>query len=327
MASTKLEGRNILVVSLVVSVLLLVIKFVAWALTHSNTIMTDALESIVNVIAGVLVLYSYVYAQRPKDHDHPNGHGKIEFLSAGIEGGLILFMGISMISKAIYNHFYPVVLEKLDFGIALILLTGIINYGLSYFLARQAQQENSLSIQANSEHLKSDAYSSFAMVIGLALIYTSGWDWIDNLMAALMGAIISVTGYRLLRKAVAGIMDETDPALVKQIVQGIEQRRQDNWVDIHNFRLIKYGTDLHIDCHLTLPWYFNTRSAHDEVKCFEEMVEQICETPVELFIHVDPCEDFCCKICQKKDCRQRLNAPQKRINWTVENVTNNQKHS
>ncbi|MFK8101061.1 MAG: cation diffusion facilitator family transporter [Saprospiraceae bacterium] len=320
------RGRNLLIVSLIVSIALLVLKFWAWALTHSNTIMTDALESIVNVIAGGLVLFSYLYAQRPKDRNHPNGHGKIEFLSAGIEGGLILFAGISIIGKAIYNYYYPVALEKLDFGIGLIFLTGLINYILGHFLFRQGQKENSLSMLANSEHLKSDAYSSFAMVLGLGLIYFSQLDWIDNLMAIAFGVIILLTGYRLIRKAIAGVMDETDPKLVQEIIAKIEQQRQENWVDMHNFRLIQYGTDLHIDCHLTLPWYFDTRSSHDEVKQFEELVENICERPVELFIHVDPCEHFSCKLCQKNNCSQRLHAAEKRISWTVENVIANEKH-
>ena len=326
MKYSKFKGQNLLIIALVTSLILMLLKFLAWGITHSNTILTDALESIVNVIAGAFVLFSYTYAQRPKDSDHPNGHGKIEFLSAGLEGGLIVVAGISIIGKAVYNYFYPVELEQLDLGIILIFVTGIVNYILSILLAKQGEKEKSFSIKANSDHLKSDAYSSFAMIVGLGMIYLWDWNWLDNLIAVVFGVIILFTGYGLIRKAIAGVMDETDPSLVKKIVAEIEERRKDNWVDVHNFRLIKYGTDLHIDCHLTLPWYFDTRSSHDEVKAFEKIMEDICDRPVELFIHVDPCEDFCCKICQKKDCTQRLEPMQKRVSWTIENVISNQKH-
>ncbi len=313
--------------AIVIGLLLMGAKFYAWWLTHSNAILTDALESIINVLAGLFALYSLILAMKPRDENHPYGHGKIEFLSAGFEGGLIFIAGLIIIGKGIYNLIYPQTLEKLDVGIILVLISGLINYLLGHFLERQGKWSNSFILVADGKHLKSDAYSSAGLLVGLILIYFTNITWLDNLTAILFGGIILYTGFKLVRTSVAGIMDEADYQLIENMVKFLDEHRRDNWIDVHNFRVIKYGATLHIDCHLTLPWYFTTRQSHEEVKLFEEVIAQNMGSPVELFVHVDPCEPpGNCTICRKADCEMRQAALRNNVQWTLANIMKDQKH-
>ncbi len=306
---------------------ILIVKWIAWAMTNSNAILTDAMESIINVAASTFALYSLSLAAKPRDDNHPYGHGKIEFIAAGLEGGLILIAGLLIFSKAIYNFFQPQTLVALDVGIGVTAITGLLNYWLGQRLLHTGRRYHSLTLMADGRHLLSDAYSSLGLVLGLFLVYLTDLIWLDNVLALIFGVVILVTGYRLVRTSTAGIMDEADPGLIDTLIEDINQERSENWIDIHNFRVIKYGATLHIDCHLTLPWYFDVREAHDEVKAFEELTERCCAVPVELFIHTDPCEDeLSCRLCSKSDCAHRLAEFQKRVEWHAGNVMHNQKH-
>ena len=324
----KKQKKNISIqsIALGVGILLLLIKFAAYFLTHSNAILTDALESIINVVAGSVALMSLIFAALPKDRNHPYGHGKIEFLSAGFEGTLILIAGFSIIGKSIYNLYYPNELYALDMGIALTALAGFINYLLGIMMVRQGKKSHSMTLVAGGEHLKSDAYSTIGLVLGLGLIFLTHWFWIDNVIAVLFGTLIATTGGQIIRKAIAGIMDETDDFLLEEILEHINENRQDDWIDIHNLRVIKYGSALHIDCHLTLPWYWNLQKSHDEVHAFEEMLKMGTEKELEIFIHSDPCLPKSCQLCLKKDCKMRQFDFQQKIEWTLDNVLLNKKH-
>jgi len=309
-----------------ISVLLLVAKFVAYYLTNSVSILSDALESIVNVAAGFIGLYSLYVAALPRDQNHPYGHGKAEFISAAIEGTLILSAGAIIIYKAIRSFIAPVDLEKLDYGIYLVAAAAIVNYAVGFITERKGKNSNSLALIASGKHLKSDSYSTFGIITGLVLIYFTGKDWIDPVIAILVGIIIIFTGYKILRRSIAGIMDEADIELLKKIVDLLNKNKKENWIDLHNLRVIKYGSILHIDCHLTVPWYLNVQEAHDEVNALSSLVRKEFGELVELFVHVDSCEEKPCKICNKQNCNVRKHNFEKRIDWTLENVLQNQKH-
>lgn len=313
--------------AVLVGLLLLGVKFVAYFWTNSNAILTDALESIVNVLAGVFTLASLYFAARPKDRNHPYGHGKIEFLSAAFEGGLIVLAGVSMMVKAAYNLFNPIEIKGLDIGIGLIAVAGLVNYGMGWLLIRQGEQGNSLALKAGGQHLQSDAYSTVGLLVGLALMYFTQVYWLDHLMAIVFGGIIGATGFQILRKALAGIMDEYDKDLLQSLVKFLNKNRKDNWIDVHNLRIIQYGEAIHIDCHLTLPWYFDLRMVHDEVEAFEDLVRSDTPRSVELFVHTDPCESpAACGICSKQDCKVRQMEFQQRVDWTLDNVLENRRH-
>ncbi len=329
MPHTKQYQKNIRwqLLAIIVGLLLMAAKFVAWWLTNSNAILTDALESIINVVAGGIALYSLILSMKPRDENHPYGHGKVEFISAGFEGGLIFIAGIIIIGKGIYNLIHPQEIGQIDTGIVLVAVSGLVNYMLGYLLQRQGQQSNSLILIADGKHLKSDAYSSLGLVAGLALIYFTKLAWVDNVTAIIFGGIILYTGFKLVRESVAGIMDEADYQLIDRLVRFLEENKADNWIDIHNFRVIKYGPTLHIDCHLTVPWYFQVRDSHREVEKMEQLISQNYATPVEMFIHVEPCEPpGACAICRKADCKVREVPHRASITWTLENIMRNQKH-
>jgi cation diffusion facilitator family transporter len=324
----KTQSENLQVQKWVagISVILLIAKFFAYYLTHSVSILTDALESIVNVGAGFIGLYSLYVAAKPRDKDHPYGHGKAEFLSAAIEGTLITSAGAIIIYKAIRSFITPVELQKIDYGISLVAATAVVNFIVGFITEKKGQKSNSLALISSGKHLKSDSYSTFGIIAGLILIYLTELKWIDPAVAIIFGLIIIFTGYKILRRSIAGIMDEADIELLKKIVDLLNKNRRENWVDLHNLRVIKYGSVLHIDCHLTVPWYLNVHEAHNEVEALSALVRQEFGESVELFVHVDGCLPFSCKVCNKQNCNERKHNFEKRIDWTLENVLQDKKH-
>ncbi|WP_448518735.1 cation diffusion facilitator family transporter [Rhodoflexus sp.] len=322
----QLSKKQLLTAALIIGSVLAVVKFATYYLTSSDAVFTDALESLVNVVAGAVALYSVTISAKPRDKEHPYGHGKIEFLSSGLEAVLIMLAGGATIVKAIYGFWQPDSISALDIGIILTIVTGSINYGMGFYLRQQGRKMHSPSLQADGEHLMSDGYTSLGLIIGLFLILLTGWEWIDGLMAIIFGGLIIHNGWQIFRHAISGVMDETDEALATEVIAVLEQERRPNWIDVHNLRIIKYGPRLHIDCHLTLPWYLNVEQAHDEIKAVEDIVNMAMENRVEIFIHTDPCIKSSCAICTLTNCAVR-NAPFiRKVEWTKEVVMHNSKH-
>jgi cation diffusion facilitator family transporter len=309
-----------------ISILLLVIKFVAYYITHSVSILTDALESIVNVAAGFIGLYSLYLSAQPRDKNHPYGHGKAEFISAAVEGSLILSAGTLTIYKAIKNLFYPIHISMIDYGIALVAITAVVNYVTGFLCERQGNRNQSLALIASGKHLKSDCYSTLGIIAGLVLIYFTHIIWLDSVVAILFGGLILFTGYRILRRSIAGIMDEADTELLNKLVRLLNTNRKNNWVDLHNLRIIKYGSVLHVDCHLTVPWYLNIHEAHKEVDELGRLIRNEFGEAIELFVHSDACLYTQCAICLKDECPVRQHVFEKRITWTLGNILQNKKH-
>ena len=310
----------------VVSVLLLSVKFIAYYSTHSVAILTDALESIVNVAAGFIGLYSLYVAAKPRDDDHPYGHGKAEFLSAAVEGTLIGSAGAIILYKGTQHIINPVELHKIDYGIWLVAATAVVNFIVGYFCLQTGKKNNSLALMASGKHLQADTWSTVGIIAGLLLLYFTGYKWIDSTVAILFGGYIIFTGYSILRRSIAGIMDEADTKLLTRLVQVLNSNRKENWVDLHNLRVIKYGSVLHMDCHLTVPWYLNVHEAHREIDALAELVRNEFGESLELFVHSDGCLPFSCRICNKANCSERKNNFEQRIVWSLENISQNKKH-
>lgn len=309
-----------------ISLVLLAVKFFAYYLTHSVAVLTDAFESIVNVAAGFIGLYSLYIAAKPRDINHPYGHGKAEFLSAAVEGTLILSAGAIIIYKAIQNLLHPVELESIDKGLILVGATAVINLVLGWIGIKKGQKNNSLALIASGRHLISDSFSTFGIIAGLLLIFFTGKVWIDGAVAILFGGIIIYMGYKILRRSIAGIMDEADVELLTRMVQVLNTNRRENWVDLHNLRVIKYGSVLHVDCHLTMPWYLNIHEAHAEIDILASLIRKEFGESLELFVHSDGCLYIQCPICIKTDCPVRQHKFEKKIEWTLENIIQNKKH-
>ena len=309
-----------------VSLALLLIKLFAYYLTNSVSVLTDALESIVNVVAGFFGLYSLQLSAKPKDVDHPYGHGKIEFISAAVEGVMISAAALFILFESIRNIITPVPLQQLDKGILLIAGAGIVNLFLGLWCNRTGKKNNSLALRASGKHLLSDTYTTAGIVAGLVLLFLTGIPWLDSAVAILFGCIIFYTGFRIVRASVAGIMDERDNELLRKMIVALDSERSKNWIDIHNIRIIKYGSTLHIDCHLTVPWYLNVHEAHDEIDKLGNLVRKEFGHAIELFVHSDGCLPISCAICIKDDCPVRHHPFQRRIKWTVQNMERDEKH-
>ncbi|MBL7703149.1 MAG: cation transporter [Ferruginibacter sp.] len=308
------------------SVFLLIAKVFAWFITGSVAILTDAFESIVNVVAGLIGVYSLYISAKPKDQDHPYGHGKAEFISAAIEGSLITIAGFIIIYEAINNLIHPHNIQQLDYGIILVAVTGFINYFAGAVCITTGKKNNSLALISSGKHLQTDTWSTLGIVAGLILIRITNLVWLDSVVAIAFSVFIIFTGYKILRSSIAGIMDEADTELLKKMVQTLNENRRVKWIDLHNLRVIKYGSTIHIDCHLTVPWYLNVHEAHKEVDAVSALVKNEFGESVELFIHTDGCLEFSCRICSKFECTVRQHDFEKKIEWTMENVSSNHKH-
>jgi len=314
-------------ITLLVSITILAIKFFTYFLTNSNAILTDALESVVNVVAGGFALYSVYYASKPKDENHPYGHGKIEFLSAGVEGGMITLAGGAMIIKGVFAFFTKDKVSQADVGAYLSAFSGLLNYLMGTYLIKKGKLYNSATMTADGKHLISDTISSIGLVAGLFVIYVTKTDWVDYVITIVFGGFIMYTGIKLVIESVTNLLDKADESRLNELVQLLNKNRSDKWIDIHNLRALKYGSHLHVDCHITLPWYNTLEESHNEVSAVENLIRKNTEQEIEFFIHADPCLPTSCPICSIKDCAHRKAPFVKRFEWDLKNLLPDKKHS
>lgn len=311
----------------VFGIILFIGKLVAWKLTNSDAVFSDAMESIVNVISAFMGLYSLHLAAKPKDEDHPYGHGKVEFVTSGIEGALIAIAGIMIIYEGINSLLTGKVLDKLDWGILIIAATAVINYILGYISVKKGRRENSLVLISSGKHLQSDTVTTLGVVISLVVVYFTKIYWLDSVVALIFGLYIIFVGYKIVRRSLSGIMDEQDPDLLNQIVSILEENRRTEWIDIHNMKIQQFGASLHIDAHITLPWYYSLRDAHKEMENVIMLLAKNTQRSVEFNFHMDDCKSISCPICQIMDCPVRERDFVKRVQWTPENMTRVEKHT
>ncbi len=315
-------------VVLAIGVGLMAVKFIAWRVTGSNAILSDALESIVNVVAGGFALYSLVLAAKPKDREHPYGHGKVEFISAMLEGSMVALAGLVIIYRAVMAWIQGNEVSNISEGMLLIGTTGLVNFGMGMLLRSRGRRTHSFIMEASGLHLLSDAWTTAALLLGLGAIWITGIHGLDSLFAVGFAVYIIWQGANMVRRSVGGIMDETDMAVAGDLVRIIEEHRKEAWIDMHNFRVIKYGSTLHIDAHVTLPWYFTLEAGHHEISELADLVRDSSGRQVEFFIHMDPCvPPASCTICQIFDCPVRQAPFQRKIPWTLDRVLKDLKHS
>lgn len=310
----------------ILSVVLFLVKIGAYYVTNSVSILTDALESIVNVVAGGIGLFSLYVAAKPSDEEHPYGHGKAEFVSAAIEGTLIISAGALILYETARSLIEENVLVKLDSGLILVASTAVVNYIAGLVCLRVGRRNQSLALQASGRHLLTDTYSTIAIVVGLLIMLFTGLFWLDKLIAGGMALFIIYTGYKIVRLSMAGIMDEQDMRLLQKLVDTLNKHRRVNWIDLHNLRIIKYGSRLHIDCHLTVPWYLNIREAHDEIDALTDFVRSEFGDKVEFFVHTDGCVPFSCRLCDKFECEVRCHPFEHKVEWRLDNLLRDRKH-
>lgn len=312
---------------LAVGAALMGFKFVAYYFTGSGAILTDAVESIVNVLAGSFALYSLYYAAKPKDEDHPYGHGKIEFLSTGVEGGMVFLAGFAMMIQGVLSFFQPHEVEHIGLGLAITVFSGAVNFLLARVLVRKGNRLHSSSMVADGRHLMTDTLSSAGVLVGLLLIWLTDQFWIDYVITVLLGGFITYTGFQLIREAVTNLLDKADYGRIEHLIKVLNGKRKDSWIDIHNLRVVKYGSVMHVDCHMTLPWYFTLEEAHAEVDAVDKLATAELSHEIEFFIHSDPCLPKSCSICSMQNCQVRQHPLVKKLQWDMSNVLPDRKHT
>ena len=312
--------------SLVVSIGLVAAKFYAYHLTASQAVLTDALESIINVFTSGFALYSLYLAGLPKDENHPYGHGKVEYLSIGFEGALIFIAGAFILYSATLSFLHPHSVARPDWGVLLLASTAVVNLGVGLLLVRTGRRLKSVALVGDGQHLYIDALTSIVSSVALVLVAFTGIVRFDSGGALLLGGFILVNGWRMVRRSVSGLMDETDTAIVAEVIAELQAQRRAPWIDVHNLRVQRYGANLHIDCHMQMPYYFTLEQVHTQLHDIEELIRTRFAVEVEMFVHADPCTFAACSLCLMPDCPVRQHPLQHEVQWNVHNAVKNERH-
>lgn len=291
--------------ALVTGTLVFAVKLWAWWLTGSAAVLSDALESIVNVVAGGLLLYSLHVSIRPADRDHPYGHGKVEFFSAGVEGTLIGVAALLIATEAVRQLVAGPRLRQLDVGLVLVTAATAANATLGWYLIRVGRRVHSLALVADGKHLLTDVVTSVGVIAGLAAVRITGWDVLDPVVAVAVALHILRTGWELVRQAVGGLMDEADPGSLHRMVEALEDAREPWCIDAHSLRAWRSGHTQHVDLHLVVPRYFDADRLHEISDRVEDVLLAAAGLPGEAIVHFDPCRPRHCAGCAVDPCPVR----------------------
>ena len=306
--------------ALIVSVVLTVVKFVGWRVTMSQAVYSDFLESIVNIVAGIMAIFVVRYAAKPADRDHPYGHGKIEYFSAAFEGGLIAFAALMIFFEAFPILFEPRALDQLGVGAAIVFGCGVANLILGTWLKRVGRRVGSPAIVANGEHIVSDFYTSAGVTAGLIIASITGLSWIDPLVAILVGAQLGWTGLRVVRHSVGGLLDEEDVAFLRDFSKALSRVDFGGVIQVHRVRIMRSGRYHHIDAHVVVPEFWDVAEAHDRTEKFEERLLAEYPQPGDLRFHIDPCRRAYCRHCDVPNCPIRRHPFEKRLKVDFESM-------
>jgi cation diffusion facilitator family transporter len=273
--------------------------------TGSTAVYSDALESVVNVVAAALLLYSVRLASLPPDRNHPYGHGKVEFFSAGVEGALIGVAALAIVWEALHELWIGPRLRRIDLALIGTAALAGANALLGVYLIRLGERTDSLALEADGRHLLTDVATSAGVVAGLGVVRFTGLLWLDPLVAIGVALNILRVGYQLVRRAVGGLMDEADPDRLYAIVEGLRASREPWWIDVHGLRAWRSGRTHHVDLHLAVPRYFDADRLHDEGEALERAIRGAIGIGTELIVHFDPCRPRLCPSCAVSSCPVR----------------------
>lgn len=322
-ADENFEFQKIIVV---LGFTLLIIKYVAYWLTGSVAIFTDATESIVNVVAACIGIYALYLSAKPADRNHPFGHGKIEIISSAIEGTMIMAAGLLILYETVQSFINPVdEIQELDIGLVLIALAAAANFIVGRAAIAKGKRNRSPALEASGRHLCSDTYSSVGILIGLVIVYVAQWmgydaRWLDSSIAAIFGVIIIYTGVRVIKKAMDDVMDAADAGLLDEVASTIRGYRHDDWIDVRNLRLIKYGPRIYVDLKVVFPREMTVEEVGREDEEIREAVREKYGDSVEASITPVPCTPSHCAVCGR-DCHCRSRDFVGKVEWTTETMT------
>ena len=291
--------------SLTVGAVVFAAKVAAWIVTGSVAVFSDAMESIVNVVAALLLVWSLRMAAQPADRDHPYGHGRAEFLSAGAEGALILVAAVLIGVQALRDLVEGATPQRLDTGIALVAGASLLNAGLGVHLLRTGRRTHSLALVADGRHILTDVWTSVGVLVGLIAVELTGRLWLDPVVALAVAANIVRVGWQLVSRAVGGLLDEADEALLAKLAAALEAGRPPEWIDVHGLRAWRSGAEAHVDLHLVVPRYFDAERLHRVQEAVEARLQEAAAVPAEAVVHFDPCRPHECPRCAMPACPVR----------------------
>ena len=316
-SDTNFEFQKVIAI---VGVSLMAIKFFAYYLTGSVAILTDALESIVNVIAAFVGLFALYLSAQPADRSHPFGHGKVEIISAAIEATMIMVAGGMIIYESIMSFLNHGEISDLDIGLVLVAFAALVNFLVGRIAIRKGTKNRSPALVASGKHLCSDTVSSVGILIGLFVVYIAmalGYDarWLDSSIAIIFGVIILVTGLKVMKECMDDIMDKADEEVLDVITEAINEYRHDDWIDVYHLRMIKHGPKIYIDMHVVFPRKMTVQDIADEVDELEEAVAARYGDAIEISVNPVPCCEFNCRNCCR-NCFDRDGDFERRVVWT-----------
>ncbi|MEA2734846.1 MAG: hypothetical protein QOE14_1297 [Humisphaera sp.] len=288
--------------ALFISLVLLAVKFTAYYLTQSAAIFSDALESIVNVVASVVAAYSLFLAHQPPDEQHPYGHGKVEFLSAGFEGGMILIAACAIAFRAVEEMIRGPGAHQLNWGLVLIFVAGVINGAAGLGLLVLGRRRHSITLEADGKHLLTDAITSVGVLGALAIMWIKpDWVWVDPMAALLVAAYIAYMGTRLLSESAAGLMDRQDAAdekLLREILDAhvAAHGKEPRICSYHKLRHRHSGRYHWVDFHLVVPSQLDIARGHEIASEIEHEIE-LALGEGNATAHVEPCTARDCAAC------------------------------
>ena len=260
-ASGSRLGR-LLWLSVAAAVTTIALKALAWQVTGSVGFLSDALESVVNLVAALVAMAMLRWASTPPDEQHLFGHEKAEYFSAGVEGGLILLAAVSIAWTAIGRLIHPVALEELGIGIALSAAASIVNLGVGIALVRAGTRSRSITVEADGRHLLTDVWTSAGVIAGVLVVGATGWLRVDPVVALLVAANIVVTGVSLLRRAGAGLMDHALSSAERDALERLLERYRDDDVSFHAVRTRQAGRRSFVSLHVLVPAAWTVSEAH-----------------------------------------------------------------
>jgi cation diffusion facilitator family transporter len=280
-------------------------KLGVYAATGSTAVLSDALESVVNVVAAGLLLYSLIVAARPADRDHPYGHGKVEFFSSGVEGALIAVAAILILVEAARALWVGAEVRHLDAGLIGLAALTLVNAGLGLSLIRTGRRARSVALVADGQHILTDVWTSVGVMVGLVAVRLTGWVALDPLVAIAVAMNILRMGWKLVRQAVGGLMDEADEGLLQQVAAALEAQRRPWWIDVHGLRTFGSGALRHTDFHLAVPRFFDAERLHEVHDELRKVTIEATGMLGDVIVHFDPCRPRQCSSCALPDCPVR----------------------
>ena len=277
-------------ISILTSLLTIGLKAIAYWVTGSVGLLSEAIEGIVNLIGGVMALAMLTVAARPADEDHAYGHGKAEYFSSGLEGGLILVAAVSIAVAAVPRLIRPQPLQDVGLGLGVLAIASVLNLGVALLLLGKGRQHNSITLEANAHHLLTDVWTSVGVLVGVGLVALTGWNWLDPVIGLLVAANIVRTGVGIVQRSILGLMDTALPPDEVAAVRRVTDRYASDRVQFHALRTRQAGARKFVSMHVLVPGDWTVQRGHELLETIEgEIRDALPETTV--FTHLESLDD------------------------------------